>query len=83
MVAENGGGGNVNANRTSAGPWESFRLLNLEGRSDFQTGDRVALQAANGQYMVAENGGGGSSSGSVKANRAAVGPWETFIITRH
>jgi hypothetical protein len=43
------------------------------------TGDRVALQAANGQYVVAE-GGGGAGSGSVNANRSAIGPWETFVI---
>ena len=83
VVAEGGGGGIVNANRTAAGSWEGFRIQNLEGRSDFLTGDRVALQAVNGQYMVAEGGGGGGSSGSVKANRSAIGSWETFVLTRH
>lgn len=83
IVAEGGGGGVVNANRTVAGPWEAFRVLNLDGRADFVTGDRVALLAANGQYVVAEGGGGQSGSGSVNANRSAVGPWETFVITVH
>lgn len=36
--------------------------------------ERVALQASNGQYVVAEGGGGGV----VNANRDAVGHWETF-----
>jgi hypothetical protein len=81
MVAENGGGSVVNANRAVASTWEAFRLINLDGWSDFLTGDRVALQAANGQYVVAEGGGGGAGSGSVNANRSAVGAWETFVIT--
>jgi hypothetical protein len=54
-----------------------------DGWSDFLGGDRVALQAANGQYVVAEGGGGRSGSGSVNANRGAVGAWETFVITVH
>jgi hypothetical protein len=79
-VAEGGGGGGVNVNRTAAGPFETFRIINLDGWADFLTGDRVALQASNGQYVVAEGGGGGGA-GSVNANRSAIGPWETFVIT--
>src|SRR5207253_3700951 len=30
VVAENGGGGTVNANRTALGPWESFKLVRKE-----------------------------------------------------
>ena len=37
-------------------------------------GCRVAFQAANGQYVCAERGGGHE----VVANRDKVGPWETF-----
>jgi subtilisin family serine protease len=83
MVAEGSGGGVVNANRTVASSWETFRVLNLDGWSDFLSGDRVALQAANGQFVVAEGGGGRSGSGSVNANRGAIGAWETFVITVH
>jgi hypothetical protein len=83
IVAEGSGGGVVNANRPVASSWETFRILNLDGWSDFLSGDRVALQAANGQYVVAEGGGGGSGSGSVNANRGAIGAWETFVITVH
>lgn len=36
----------------------------------------VALQASNGQYVVAEGGGGDV----VNANRDAIGPWETFGV---
>jgi hypothetical protein len=45
------------------------------------TGDRVALQAAHGQYVVAEGDGGRGGSGSVNAHRFAIGSWETFVIT--
>jgi FtsP/CotA-like multicopper oxidase with cupredoxin domain len=67
VVAENGGGGVVGANRNAIGPWETFGLIN-------RGNGNVALRASNGQYVVAENGGGGV----VGANRNAIGPWETF-----
>ena len=38
----------------------------------------VALQAPNGQYVCAEDGGGGG--GDLNANRWGLGPWETFIM---
>ncbi len=37
---------------------------------------RSAFQAASGQWVVAEGGGGGA----VYANRSAVGPWESFRV---
>jgi hypothetical protein len=77
MVAEQGGGAVVNANRDAAGPWESFTLVDLNG-GELADGDKVALQAMNGQYVCAEQGGGGV----VNANRQAVGPWETFTFKR-
>ena len=79
-VAEGGGGGAVHTTSSTAGAFEAFRILNLDGWADFLTGDRVALQASNAQYVVAEGGGGGGA-GSVNANRSAVGIYETFVIT--
>jgi len=38
---------------------------------------KVSLQTLNGQYVVAEEGGGGP----VNANREQRGPWEEFILT--
>jgi hypothetical protein len=38
---------------------------------------KIALQAANGQYVCAEGGGGQK----LVANRDAIGPWETFTLT--
>jgi hypothetical protein len=35
---------------------------------------QLALQASNGMYVCAEDGGGRE----VVANRTAIGPWETF-----
>lgn len=40
------------------------------------SGNKVSFQAANGNYMVAEGGGGST----VNANRAVAGPWEMFDI---
>ena len=37
----------------------------------------ITLQASNGQYFVAEGGGGGA----VSANRSAAGAWEQFQVT--
>ena len=45
---------------------------------DLQDGDAIQLAAFNGQYVCAENGGGGV----VNANRPAAQDWETFIIHR-
>lgn len=39
---------------------------------------RIALQAINGEYVAAEEGGGRE----VIANRDAIGPWETFTLVR-
>ncbi|GAB4199916.1 MAG: hypothetical protein Fur006_51020 [Coleofasciculaceae cyanobacterium] len=48
----------------------------MNGTGVIGNGDAIALQASNGQYVVAEGGGGGV----VNANRSAIGPWETFAI---
>jgi hypothetical protein len=70
VVAEGGGGAEVNANRWARGPWETFTL----DRVSF--GSRVGLQSATGQFLVAEGGGGRE----VRADRWQHGPWETFEL---
>ena len=51
--------------------WERFQLIDLgEGK--------VALKAHNGKYVCAEGGGGQQ----LIANRDAIGPWETFILSK-
>ena len=82
VVAEGGGGDVVNANRTQAQAWETFRIEKVGGSGVINSGDAISLQAYNGwsccggNYVVAEGGGGDV----VNANRAAVGPWETFTL---
>lgn len=77
VCAENGGGAEVNANRILAFGWEAFSIVHTDGSGgEITNGQSVAFQAANGQYVCAEGGGGGE----VVANRDAIGPWETFTI---
>jgi hypothetical protein len=59
MVAEGGGGGTVNANRDTAGVWETFTLEDFNG-GDLNDGDQVAFRTQNGSYLQAQNGGGGA-----------------------
>src|SRR5689334_6991384 len=59
VVAEGGGGGVVNANRTAAGPWESFTLEDANGGA-LVSGDAIAIRTYDGHYLVAEGGGGSS-----------------------
>ena len=86
VVAEFGGGDEVNANRAVIGPWEKFAIIDINGGS-LQSGDPVYLLTADGtHYVVAESGGAPEGtpppSGRVYANRLVGGPWETFIIRK-
>lgn len=77
VVAENGGGSVVNANRTGIGSWETFTLIDLNGGS-LESGDLVNIQSVTGHFVVAEGGGGDV----VNANRTVPDAWETFRIER-
>ncbi len=77
VVAENGGGSVVNANRTGIGPWETFTVIDINGGS-LESGDLVNIQTSGGFFVVAELGGGDV----VNANRTAAGGWETFRIEK-
>ncbi len=77
VVAEGGGGGVVNADRTGIGPWETFTLIDLNGGS-LESGDLVNIQSVGGYFVVAEGGGGDV----VNANRTVPAEWETFRIER-
>lgn len=78
VVAENGGGGAVNANRTIPSIWETFEIIDLNG-GQLLTGDPVALRTFDGVHYVQAAGGGGSS---VNAIATAIGPWEVFTILK-
>jgi hypothetical protein len=75
VVAEGGGGGVVNANRTAIGPWERFTVIDLNGGA-LNNGDIIALQAMTGQYLQAYGGG----NDAMKADPWAIGPWEQFTV---
>jgi len=77
VVAENGGGDVVNANRTAIGSWEKFTLIDLNGGT-LESGDLVNLQSVYGYYVVAEGGG----DDVVNCNRTTPLKWETFRIAK-
>ncbi len=68
VVAESAGAGSLIANRSAAGQWERFDVINRGGAD-------VALRSnANGRYVCAESGG----NAALIANRSSVGQWETL-----
>jgi hypothetical protein len=72
----------VSSNAQSAGPCETFTLYDVNGGA-LMDGDQVYLQAANGSFLSAENGGSngcGGCTSPVDANRAVAASWETFTI---
>jgi hypothetical protein len=87
MVAEGGGGGIVNNNRSVIGPWEKFIVNDLNGGS-LMSGDLVVIQTLQTPcssggvtgpcHLTAEGGGGGD----VNANRPWAREWERFKIIR-
>lgn len=77
VVAENGGGQELRANRPQRGPWEAFTLYDTNGEA-LRSGDSVVLRAVNGRFVAAEGGGWGQ----LVANRELALSWETFTIER-
>lgn len=78
VVAELGGGAQIRADRSGAGPWETFDLVDLDGGA-LEGGDEVALGTHDGAHFVKALGGGG---GEVTADATAIGPWERFTLER-
>lgn len=68
----------VRATSTQVTAIEQFNIIRIAGAGAITDGDSVALRASHGQYVCAEEGGGGT--GIVNANRSAIGPWETFTF---
>lgn len=77
LMATYGGGARVDARSVTAGAWETFRVVDLNG-GDMVSGDSVQLVASSGQYVTALNGGGGV----LTADRTSASGWETFILRR-
>ena len=59
--------GKLEWNRDRKGPWENFRVLNVEN-------GKIALQSVHGKYVSAQ------PDGSIEVNRDNVAGWETFIV---
>lgn len=79
LQATNGGGSTVTAASTSRGSSETFRVVNLAANApEFSATPWLALQASNGQWLSARNGGGSTLS----ANRDVIGASEVFRGTR-
>ncbi|HYV46525.1 MAG TPA: LysM peptidoglycan-binding domain-containing protein [Myxococcaceae bacterium] len=79
VVAEYGGGNEVNANRQVAAQWERLQIVEIGGDGIIQDGDRVAFQTYDGQhYLIAENGGGAN----VTATSNIPGYFESFIYRK-
>lgn len=77
VVATNGGGSSVRADRVAASTWETFNLVRLSGRTGpLSSGESIALQVWNGQFVSAAGGGGAG----LTADRNRAAEWETFII---
>jgi len=78
LCAENGGGGPINATRSWAAQWETFRMIPSQGGT-VKSDTPVNFSTYDGtHYVCAENGGGGE----VNATRQAASIWETFSIHR-
>jgi subtilisin family serine protease len=75
FVAEGGGGGDVDANRSAAGPWEKFNLVDNTGGA-LTNGDFVFLQAYNGELVWPTNGGGST----LAADGGDYSAWESFRV---
>ena len=91
VTAVDGGGADIVHNRIDAGPWERWTIHKVDAAGQLLTGaiasgDRVALRASNGQWMVAEEqfpGRGVGGCGALNANRNTIGPWEIFTVKFH
>ncbi len=82
VSAKNCGGGFVDANAKKAGPCEIFAMHDVNG-GELNDGDAIYLQAADREFLVAENGGSlDGSAAAVRANRGRALEWETFFIRR-
>src|SRR6266850_830166 len=78
VAAESGGGGDVNADRLGAGPFETFIVDVLAGGPIFD-GDRVAIRSVNETHYFQAVGGGG---GALRAVGEKIGPFETFLVEK-
>ncbi|MCA9715286.1 MAG: hypothetical protein H6713_18140 [Myxococcales bacterium] len=77
LVAEGGGGGPCNANRTAVGPWEKWSVWCENGWDWHVQASNAGGLSIGGNYLCLQD------DGSVVANRQAAGPWETFCLFKY
>jgi len=77
LVTENNGGGDVNANRSAIGSWETFNMELLSSGSCITHGSQVAVLTQAGYYLRATSGG------DLDAKASAIGSWEVFTLVNH
>jgi len=75
VVAEENGGQTVNANRTELGPWERFKLYDVNGEF-LRSGDVVFFKTGGNNFFQAVNNGGGD----INAHAITPAQWESFFI---
>jgi len=77
LVAESNGGGDVNANRSAIGSWETFNMALLSAGTCITHGSQVAVLTQAGYYLRATSGG------DLDAKASAIGSWEVFTLVNH
>lgn len=77
VVAEGNGGGTINANRSNAGGWETFKMVDLNG-GQLVSGDKVGFSTSSDYFFRAEGGGGST----MDATARTMGVWETFTVEK-
>src|SRR3989338_4269355 len=75
VVAENGGGSILMADRDSSGVWETFTLYDLNGGT-LVNGDQVVFITSSCYAVRAESGGGST----IDTTATDIGIWETFVV---
>ncbi len=77
LCAEGGGDGELVANRTAVGPWETFTIAHADlSYGEITSGQAVILRTDNGRFVRALGGGGRE----VAADGTTIDSWETFGI---
>jgi hypothetical protein len=77
FCAENGGGGQVDATRSSAAQWETWEIVEISGLAQITDGTKVHLRSYDDLHFLCAEGGGG---GAVNATRTSAQQWETFTV---
>jgi hypothetical protein len=67
VVAEGGGGHQVNANRDAIGPWETFTLVRLDAKGVLRYGEAVLIRDVEERFYLRAGGSAGGSNAALTA----------------